>query len=292
MPAASFFLYRMAVMLLAPSTLITAWVLTAIGTSISRRTGTVLAVVFAAAFSIGTHIIRPVPTHARAGISTADIDAAVSYLENARLSPGTRIYASPNNHLALTFYTGLPVQSIAPVRKSFLDRYPYEVVLFEASETADVISDDAPVAPEALQSAASAAGVRLARTDAKNLSWNIGVKYAQEHLRYRVQRKEPAIPAIPEFAKASAVDYAHWRREMAKRISARLDRSPIFRGGEIMSPHDWWTWFFYRFSDPLGHRTHPIYADRLGNSTATFLRADWIVYRSPGASQAKGAVWK
>ena len=45
--------------------------------------------------------------------------------------PGTRVYSFPNSHLMLTYYLGLPVQSIAPIRTSFLDQYPGDIILLE-----------------------------------------------------------------------------------------------------------------------------------------------------------------
>jgi hypothetical protein len=44
---------------------------------------------------------------------------------------GTRIYALPFENLALTFAAGLPVQSIAPVRKSFLDDYAGRILIID-----------------------------------------------------------------------------------------------------------------------------------------------------------------
>ena len=49
------------------------------------------------------------------------------------LEAGTKLYAFPNSHLLLTYYLGLPVQSIAPVRKSFLDEYPGDIILLETA---------------------------------------------------------------------------------------------------------------------------------------------------------------
>jgi len=41
------------------------------------------------------------------------------------------VYTTPNKHLVLTVYSGIPVQAIAPVRKSFLDRYDGDVLVLE-----------------------------------------------------------------------------------------------------------------------------------------------------------------
>ena len=49
------------------------------------------------------------------------------------LQGNSRLYATPSEHLALTFYTGLPVQSIAPIRREFLDAYKGKIILIDQS---------------------------------------------------------------------------------------------------------------------------------------------------------------
>jgi hypothetical protein len=57
--------------------------------------------------------------------------ALVEYLRSQTLSAGTRIYAPPVSHLALAFYTGLPVQSVAPVRREFFDSHDGDMLIVE-----------------------------------------------------------------------------------------------------------------------------------------------------------------
>ncbi len=52
-------------------------------------------------------------------------------IDTMRLDVNSRIYAAPNTHLILTFYSGLPIQDITPVRKSFLDNYPGEIIYLD-----------------------------------------------------------------------------------------------------------------------------------------------------------------
>ena len=47
------------------------------------------------------------------------------------LAPDGRIFASPNDHLILTYYSGRPVQSIAPVRREWLDRFASDLLIVE-----------------------------------------------------------------------------------------------------------------------------------------------------------------
>jgi len=63
-----------------------------------------------------------------------EVEAVARYFGRYPPEPASRLYAAPNQHLVLTFYTGWPVQSIAPVRKEFLDRYPGPVILLDREE--------------------------------------------------------------------------------------------------------------------------------------------------------------
>jgi hypothetical protein len=55
----------------------------------------------------------------------------VEHLQAARITPQTRLYGDTGTALQLAFYTGLPVQSVLPIRRTFLDTYPGEVVVIE-----------------------------------------------------------------------------------------------------------------------------------------------------------------
>ena len=70
--------------------------------------------------------------------------AVFNYLDGMRLDGASRIYAAPNSHLVLSFYSGLPVQNIFPVRKSFLDSYRGDVVYIDspATDGPDTLSPD------------------------------------------------------------------------------------------------------------------------------------------------------
>src|SRR5690606_20925308 len=58
-------------------------------------------------------------------------------LESMPLDETTRIYSTPNAHLILTIYSGLSIQDITPVRKSFLDSYQGQIVYIDLGPTHD-----------------------------------------------------------------------------------------------------------------------------------------------------------
>jgi hypothetical protein len=57
----------------------------------------------------------------------------VGVIRNWPLAPGGRIFATPNDHLVLTYYSGRPVQSIAPVRREWLDRFAGDLLIVEGA---------------------------------------------------------------------------------------------------------------------------------------------------------------
>jgi hypothetical protein len=59
------------------------------------------------------------------------VDAFMNVAGRWILEPGTKIYAWPHENLLLTYVSGLPVQSVAPVRKAFFDQYPGDVIFVE-----------------------------------------------------------------------------------------------------------------------------------------------------------------
>src|SRR5260370_40915476 len=60
-----------------------------------------------------------------------NLTSLAAYLDRQEIRSTTKLYASPNEHLTLTFYTGRPFQSIAPVRTCFLDTYRCDIVYVE-----------------------------------------------------------------------------------------------------------------------------------------------------------------
>ena len=72
------------------------------------------------------NVQQSTPRHEPTGIETF-LDVASRWT----LEAGTKIYAWPDENLLLTYVSGLPVQSVAPVRKAFLDQYPGDVIFVE-----------------------------------------------------------------------------------------------------------------------------------------------------------------
>jgi hypothetical protein len=194
-------------------------------------------------------------------------------LDAMHLQAAARVYASPNNHLIFAFYSGLPVQSIGPVRKSFLDTYRGDVVFIDTN----VLPDNRVFIPEHVRDEAVKSGQNLS-PDA--VEWWCGLlrtrSYRELMLKAFDQSESAQLEPLPPFAERSLLEY---RQQMAP---GPLDLFPMFRGFDIRNWWDWHSVFQYRFVNPVARRgSHANYTERLRGSTAlVLLTADAVLYRS------------
>jgi hypothetical protein len=204
-------------------------------------------------------------------------DEAIEFLRSYDFQPGTRLYATPNFHLILTVYTGLPVQSVAPVRKSFLDTYPSEILLIE-------IPPFRPPTPERVADAASAAGVEVGLEAARELASEVTRRAVWTRLKGSVARVEPDLDAVavPSFLtpliEAQPADTEEWMRN----ASAVRAFPAVFRGFQVRDWGGWWPVYFYRFVDPAARMgPHANYRDRLRSARAWVAGSGVTIYQCP-----------
>ncbi len=275
MPAASFFPQRLNLSYWGP-TLLLGSVFCAVASRIllprfSLLTAPLLAFLLLA---VSGHNLRAEHSP-ETGQSWGSLATVVRHLQAEPLLPSTRLYASPNEHLNLAFYTGLPFQSIMPIRKSFLDGYPGDIIYVERIVFPPATGS---VAPVNLKRAASLSGQTLADTDAQEIS---------RVLRTRAYRLvvNHDILAISECPKESLPPYA--RKAAALQDKDGLLRNsdpdladPIFRGFKVRNWQEWRSVFFYRFVDPLSRSGPKVnYAGRLRGSDADILvDEEWTIY--------------
>jgi hypothetical protein len=220
------------------------------------------------------------------GLATAGREAprprfkeeAIEFLRRHPLRPGTRVYATPNHHLLLTVYTGLPVQNVAPVRKEFLDRYPGEILLIE-------INPFRQPPTRAVREAAMAAGVALSDEEAQDLAWYVSHRAVRERLSRRVAAVEPPLDAerVPAYLRALVDDQPRYTEAWMRSRSSSVPSFPaVFRGFRIRDWDDWWRVYFYRFVEPQTRAgVLANYHDRVRAGRATVLASGVTIYRSP-----------
>jgi hypothetical protein len=110
-------------------------------------------------------------------------------LQRAEFRPGTKFYTTPNDHLPLTFYTGLPFQSIASVRKEFLDAYDRDIVFLEL--VCCTIEERDPLSWQGLQQAGLVAGSPFSENEAQRWAALLSTRIAREDVAAFVARVHP-----------------------------------------------------------------------------------------------------
>ena len=127
MPAASYFVDRLKLTVAVPGLLFNAVVIAAASRAV-RPSSRLLPVAGLMALLVLAGQLLPSLTSKAPDRAFGDLVAGV---RSWVLGPGGRIFASPNEHLILTYYTGRPIQSVAPLRKEWLDRFAGDLVVIE-----------------------------------------------------------------------------------------------------------------------------------------------------------------
>ncbi len=273
-PAASFFQGRMFTILGAPGSLLAAMLFAVVGRALSPRHSTPIAAAIALVFVLAAGSRPPAPER------DEGFTAVLDHIAEAGYGPETKLYAMPSHHLPLTFYSGLPFQSVAPVRKCFLDGFPGRVVIVDKL-TVQVGAND-PAAPAKVLAAAEAAGVELSASEAGRLSGDL----ASYDFRRAVQSRVGAVWPPPADPPAFALGLLERQREenrrdfeAARKFAASV---PITRGFQVQTANDIGCIFFYRFVDPHSRCGPNLnYAERLKNARATVIGGGWVLYDSP-----------
>jgi len=129
-PAASFFYERLSLTLWTPFVLLVGLFLCDLVRGTGVRTGALLALALALGF-LAVRGRLAFFEESAVNAKRQEVAALVDALQAKQFAPGTKLYATPNDHLTITYYTGMPVQSIAPIRREFLNSYPHPVVYIE-----------------------------------------------------------------------------------------------------------------------------------------------------------------
>jgi hypothetical protein len=209
------------------------------------------------------------------------------YIQHSELTADTKLYALPNSHLILSFYTGLPFQTIYPVRKTFLDAYQGEIVYFDF----DPFGLKSPLlAPDRLRQAAVRTGDVLDDEGAQLLSRRLRTFQYRQSMSERIGgAPKTAVELVPPYAEQLL------KRERVTDSAKFLEMcagTPILRGYHITNWHEWIGSFVYRFVDPESRMGPALnYAERLRGSRAEILTdTGWVVYRSPHDRDRNAAV--
>ncbi|MDX2080423.1 MAG: glycosyltransferase family 39 protein [Terrimicrobiaceae bacterium] len=234
-PAASFFFERLSLVLWTPYVLLISCFTACLLDGLRLKRAPLWAVAFIAVFLVGrgrdfwtAGTLIPMKPQAIAGV--------VEALASRGFPAGTRFYATPNDHLTYTYYTGLPIQSVAPVRRSFFETYPHPVVFIEKQMELRFPADAAireVLGPVDTVAAHEAIWNHLAAKDLRAQGFDLSVG-------------APLPPELQGIADQTAKAEAGFRA----RYIAEMRDHIIFRTVPFERTREGWLAFFYRFVQP------------------------------------------
>src|SRR5262249_32992225 len=173
------------------------------------------------------------------------------------VQPRTRLYATPNYHLPLMFYTGLPIQSVAPVRKSFLDNYEGELLIVEAGPRYE------PLTWQEIQQTLSATDHLASEAEARRLETLLVTRLLREDLSRRVARVTPELEPGQGFFQPLLLAQRVKTADAVLRSVEKLG-NPMFKGFALPDYLTCWQTFFYRFVNPEARTGKKLnYAERV-----------------------------
>jgi hypothetical protein len=202
-------------------------------------------------------------------------------LNGLQLRPDARVYASPSSNNVLMFYARKPIQSLAPVRRSFLESYPGEIVYIEQQ----LAWEFAEPSTYTIRWAAKDVGITPSELEVESLRRQLLTRFARERMRPLVTTVVPDLEPLSPLAAATM----ERTRKRARRMVAVEEEQwrqwdfPFGRGFRVRTGADWWQVFFYRLVDPVARGGAGLNAARrLKAGSAHFLPiANRVFFYSP-----------
>jgi hypothetical protein len=241
-PAASYFFERLTLIILVPTIAFLGMVIAEVINFKSQRTQ-IIASISIPLLLLG--IVSDLPKLDKSlSPDTQSLSEVFNVIEKLDPTAPIRIYATPNHHLPLAYYTGLPIQSIAPIRKSYLSHHQGPLLFFEGSwihtepDSAQIIKASREIGIE-LNEPQLEASIALIRLHM------IG---AQLNTRGLPQWRR-STPALPDHYQAPLEHALEMNDTADERSRNWISYNPIFRNLNTNNMRDHWMCFFYRFVD-------------------------------------------
>ena len=240
MPAASYFADRLSLMVAVPGLLFNTLIIAAASRAV-RPSSRFLPVAGMTGLLVFAGQLPPSLTPDAA---PGDFGDLMGLIRSWSLGPEGRIFARPNDHLILTYYSGRPVQSIAPIRKEWLDGFAGDLVVvegrrFESLEPAEVGQVARHLGRELGEEEAA-----FRAEDAPRLATALDLAASGAHV----------VPPPPPPDDLDRAVVAALKNKTRQEMIRALRSTPLWR---FATPADWLEdrhEFFYWFSDP-GRRT-------------------------------------
>jgi 4-amino-4-deoxy-L-arabinose transferase-like glycosyltransferase len=272
-PAPSHFSRRLSLVLVIPGLLLVAVTLSE---AVRLWRGKAQPALTALAMGVLFLVMGKVPGLSGLSYGTADVKELVALVAGWDLRPGTKLYATPNDHLVLSYYTGLPFQSVAPVRRSFLDSYPGDVIILEGQTRYVRLSVGR------VQAIAASLGTVVDPESAEQRSRRSAEVAVRRAIEAQVGEMTPPLPALDRLDEALVEQVVSVTREQLSRDWRRQPMMRAFAGDNV----SYWGPFFYRFvgvESRLGAEHN--YRRRISRGRALVLPQGLVIYdcRRPGA---------
>ncbi|HYZ84410.1 MAG TPA: hypothetical protein VE621_08405 [Bryobacteraceae bacterium] len=198
-------------------------------------------------------------------------------INSMNLDADARIYSAPNTHLVMTFYSGLPIQDITPVRKSFLDSYSGDIVYVDP----DMVMYTGILDPEIIQEIALANGHSISAEQARETSILL---YTRDYRKEILEALAPDQPTELEPVPTFLLPLLETHRVKVAEIFAHGGYDLVTRGHQIKNWSDWLAVLKYRFVNPDARRgAQANFVQRIRNSDAMILTRGGhaALFRSP-----------
>ncbi len=235
-PAPSYFVQRLKLAVAVPGLLLSSLVIATVSRAV-RASSTTLPFVGMAALLVLTGQLPPALT---LDGPVGDFGDLVGSIRSWNLGPGGRVFASPNEHLVLTYYSGRPVQSIGPIRKQWLDRFAGDLVVIEGPWFEPLSAADVQAAARRLGRGLPPAQAKTRAEDAPRLTTALDLLASG-------LRVVPPPPTPDDLDRVLVESVHHSARSNMERL---VGSTPL---GRVAAPSNWKEWryaFFYWFSDP------------------------------------------
>jgi hypothetical protein len=276
MPAVSFTSSRLKLGYLGPAILAAGVMCAATGRIINARMNGVAA---ASVVAIGMFLLSGRSfsmQNPSSGAAWRKNTEVLEQLKEIGFDDQTKFYASPNVHLIWTFYSGLPVQSMGPIRQEYLAGYQGTVIYI------DSFSRDRTLSADLVKESAQMGGCTLSTESAGQLCRLLVTRdYRESILRDVGVRPETRLEQAPGFT-------TRLLKESRKRAGAEFDKGGLEfvtrnAGFEVRSWRDWRMAFLYRFATQQAFRPDAAvnYGTRLRHSHAVILVDSGVaIYKS------------
>jgi len=272
-PAPSFLADRLKLVVAVPGLLACTLVLSAASRA-ARSEWRFLPVAATAVFLVVSGQIPPKLSVGVAGpikfrVDDGSFRELVGLVRSWKLGSSGQIFSSPNDHLVLTYYGGRPVQSIAPIRKEWLDEATSDVVIVAGERFVRLDADEVQDVAQGLGSSLSNAEAERRAKESELLATELDLRASGAH----VVSSPPLLDEIDR-ALIEAI------RSKTDRVLRRQTQGTPF--GRLFGPtnydefrHD----FFYWFSDPERRKGAGLnYATCRARGRVTVHSSGWTVF--------------